>query len=1090
MRVHRIRKQSNAAVIKKGTTFFVFVALLVYSCFLLAQTASPASTSMVNLANSQNELLENLPLAKTSTQTVGEIIVQTDRLEAPADGQSAIEFSVTLKDANGYPISSTQILSIVTTGGWLLFDKREQSAGALEERQTDRVTRLRQLKIEGGKATFKLIAATQPQDVTVRIVSGKASSNTLLHFVPERRELIAVGLIEGIISQRRTTGNALGQTRMNDGFEQEIDRWSRALGGSNRGAVRTSFFAKGNITDQTLLTMSYDSDKAVPSRLMRDVSPERFYPIYGDNSKKGMDAQSSDRLYVRLDNNKSYLLYGDFATGDSSSQITGGGGIAGKLRDLGQYNRTATGLRAHYDENGVLANSFVIYDNLKQAIEEFPANGTSGPFAVRNAGGIQNSEKVEIIVRDKNQLGLVKSVTPLVRYVDYTFEPFSGRILLIVPVPTLSPNGDPQSIRITYEVDQGGEKFWVVGVDGQIQLNQRVNLGGSWVNDNNPLSPYRLQSTNINVKLDKHTRLVAEFAHSDSAQYQVNGVTYLTPSGQAGEMRTDLSGHAQRIELAHADAVLNAKIYSARSDIGFTNSAASISQGRGEDGVKIAAKLSDSRSVFIDAIRSTDKNSGAIRDAGQAGVTFKPSDQLTWSASLTYTKEDSTFPPTALIAGNTALLGSGLTNTGGFLGGSQTNVPIASTLNTTTNNLSQPLEATTLKMSSQYKFNDQFSVNGELEKGISGDKQQRLVLGSTYQLTDKARLYNRFETQTGLASAYSALPSDKSVSLTAGVSSAYTEGADVFTEYRLQNSSSDTGSNNRDIALATGERHTWNLAQGIIAQTSVEYLKILNGDVPSALALSAGVDYRVNPLWRASTKLEFRRMFNTPASSIQQAQNQWLSTTSFSRKLAQDWTLIARNYLLLTETDDSASGVAAGRGIQDRAQLGFAWRPTETNKYNLLARYEYKTVRQQTMPGGDNYYSHILSMHGDYHPSRPWWATARLAAKETTDMTLPADSQRYLAWLAGGRVTRDINNKWDIGVLAPTLNSPQGGGQQYAYGIEIGRLITKNVWASIGYNVSGFSDRDLTGSDYMTKGVYARLRFKFDESAFKLGKND
>lgn len=1085
MRADRIRKQSNAAVLKKGTTLFVFVALLANACLSLAQTAGPMNNAIAHLADNQNELSENFHLAKGSTQTVGEIIVQTDRSEAPADGQSAVKFSVILKDTNGYPIKDTQILSIATTGGWLLFEKHDQSTNTPEDRPTDRVIRLRQLKIEGGKVTFKLIAATQPQTATVRIISGKASSNTLIHFVPEHRELIAVGLFEGIVSQRHTSGNALGQTRMNDGFEQEIDHWSRALGRSNRGAARTSFFAKGNITDQTLLTMSYDSDKAISSRLMRDVNPERFYPIYGDNSKKGMDAQSSDRLYVRFDHDKSYLLYGDFATGDGFSQMTGGGQVAGlKQRDFGQYSRTATGLRAHYDENGVLANSFIIYDSLKQAIEEFPANGTSGPFAVRNASGIQNSEKVEIIVRDKNQLGLVKSVTPLIRYVDYTFEPFSGRILLTVPVPTLSPAGDPQSIRITYEVDQGGENFWVVGADGQVQVNQTVNVGGSWVNDDNPLSPYRLQSANINVKLDKHTGLVAEIAHSDSAQYQVNGVTYLTPSGQAGEMRADLSGNAQRIELAHADAVLNAKVYSARSDIGFINSAASISQGKGEDGVKIAVKLSDNRSVFVDAIRSTDKNSGTTRDAGQAGVTFKLSDQLTWSAGFTYTKEDATFPPTALIAGNTALLGSGLTNTGGFLGGSQTNVPIASTLNTTTNNLSQPLEATTFKTSSQYKVNDQFSVNGELEKGINGDKQQRLVLGSAYQLTDKARLYNRIETQTGLASAYSILPADKSTSLTAGISSTYTPGANVFTEYRLQNSSSDTGSNARDIALATGERHTWNLAQGIIAQTSAEYLKILNGNVPSALALSAGIEYSVNPLWRASAKLEFRRMFDTPASPAQQAQNQWLSTISFARKLANDWTLITRNYLLLTETE-STSGLPAGHGLQNRAQIGFAWRPTETNKYNLLARYEYKTVRQQTTPGGDDYYSHILSVHGDYHPSRPWWATVRLAAKETTDMTLPINSQRYSAWLVGGRITRDINNKFDVGLLAATLNSPQGGSQQYAYGIEIGRLITKNVWASVGYNVSGFSDRDLTGSDYMTKGVYIRLRFKFDESAFK-----
>ena len=231
-------------------------------------------------------------------------------------------------------------------------------------------------------------------------------------------------------------------------------------------------------------------------------------------------------------------------------------------------------------------------------------------------------------------------------------------------------------------------------------------------------------------------------------------------------------------------------------------------------------------------------------------------------------------------------------------------------------------------------------------------------------------------------------------------------------------------------------------------------------------------------------------MFDSLDNPAGQSQNQWLSTTSFARKLSQDWTLLTRNYLLLTEQGYNAIGQSVGRGLQDRAQLGFAWRPTETNVYNVLSRYEYKTVRQQTTPGGDDYYSHIVSMHADYHPSRPWWATVRVAAKETVDFTLPQASQCYAAWTVGGRVTHDINENWDIGILASTLNSPQGGGQQYAYGLEVGRLVTKNVWVSAGYNISGFSDRDLTGSDYTTRGIYVRLRFKFDESIFKRDKSD
>src|SRR5260364_99505 len=49
----------------------------------------------------------------------------------------------------------------------------------------------------------------------------------VIRFVPELREMIAAGLIEGVISLRRLNAAALAPARSNDGFEQELKRWSR-----------------------------------------------------------------------------------------------------------------------------------------------------------------------------------------------------------------------------------------------------------------------------------------------------------------------------------------------------------------------------------------------------------------------------------------------------------------------------------------------------------------------------------------------------------------------------------------------------------------------------------------------------------------------------------------------------------------------------------------------------------------------------------------------------------------------------------------------------------------------------------------------
>lgn len=63
-----------------------------------------------------------------------------------------------------------------------------------------------------------------------------------------------------------------------------------------------------------LLTMAYDSDKNKHDRLFRDINPDEYYPVYGDASAKGFDAQSSEKFYVRLDKGRSFIMYGDMKT--------------------------------------------------------------------------------------------------------------------------------------------------------------------------------------------------------------------------------------------------------------------------------------------------------------------------------------------------------------------------------------------------------------------------------------------------------------------------------------------------------------------------------------------------------------------------------------------------------------------------------------------------------------------------------------------------------------------------------------------------------------------------------------------------------
>lgn len=1021
-------------------------------------------------------------------KNVGKVEVEVAQNNMPADGQCSTDVTIKLFDIKGNALTQIAFVTLETSAGRILLANQASDVYGPNGGDLDKVTPGTQIKVVNGVATFKLIAPFEPQDVNLRVTAGKIHAAGVVSFVPELRDMIAVGLIEGVISKRNLSSGSITPVRTGDGFEQQIIRWSNQFNnGKANAASRAAFFIKGKIKGDVLLTAAYDSDKETRVRLLRDIRPEEFYPVYGDSSIQGFDARSSERLYVRLDKEKSYVLYGDFNTGSGFSQQFGGGAVAGlQQRNLGQYNRTATGLRGHYEKGRLFANGFVSRDSLKQVIEEYPANGTSGPYAVKNNSALENSEKVEIVIRDKNQLNRIVEIIQLARFEDYVFEPFSGRILLKSPIQALTQVGNRQSLRITYEVDQGGEEFWVSGVDGQVKISDNLEIGAAWIEDRNPDAKYRLQSVNGALKLGANAGLVAEVARSQSIQYQAGNSIFATPSGLIGESQFSLDGNAYRIEFAtqsDKDAIRqwSGKAWWAKADENFDNNASGYTRGKGESGVSGNLQLSENIAVFGEAIQSEDKLVDAKRSGANLGINAKLSPKLSMDLSLRRIKEDSNLPLGALIGSNSAPLGA-LGNTGGFYGTGADQNGFASTgIASAGATNSQELDATTIALGVHYKASDKLNLDGLVELGEEDKK--RLALSGQYQVAERTKLFARAETQSGLASAYSINSGDRSNAFTFGIDNTYMEGGSLFSEMRLRDAISSQQNNVRDFQLANGLRNTWNITQGLVVNTGFEYLRILQGNATDAVALTGGFDYTTQPLWKLSGRLEFRKLFDDKDSVGDTAQNQVLSTVAVARKLDRDWTLLARNYLLYTNNNENADSSERGNTLQDRLQLGAAWRPVDNNVLNGLMRYEYRTVKDQSQLAGEDYRSHIVSTHLDYHPSRPWWFTGRLAGKLTTDNTLPTDN-RYNAFLLGGRGVYDISEKWDIGLIGSVLYSPQGSSKQWAAGAELGYQLQTNLWASAGYNFSGFSDDELAGSEYTAKGFFVRLRFKFDENLF------
>ncbi|MEM7768391.1 MAG: hypothetical protein AAF253_13035 [Pseudomonadota bacterium] len=62
------------------------------------------------------------------------------------------------------------------------------------------------------------------------------------------------------------------------------------------------------------------------------------------------------------------------------------------------------------------------------------------------------------------------------------------------------------------------------------------------------------------------------------------------------------------------------------------------------------------------------------------------------------------------------------------------------------------------------------------------------------------------------------------------------------------------------------------------------------------------------------------------------------------------------------------------------------------------------------------------------------------------------------------------------------MHTTATGTSEYSIGPSIGFSPKENIWASVGYNVTGFRDEDFQAAEYTREGLYLKFRLKFDEN--------
>ena len=675
------------------------------------------------------------------------------------------------------------------------------------------------------------------RDVKLRVTRGDEQDSTLVRFIPSPRPFFIAGLAEGRLDWRNKQDRLLGGAAR-DAFEERLsDASFDSDSGRTHGALRGALFATGQAGRMGLLTLRYDSEFDPTRRLFRDITPEQGYDVYGDASLHEFNGQSRSRFYGRVDKGANFAMFGDLTT------------PAADERRLGAFSRALNGGVGHVEGHGLSAGAFLSKGTSHMQVDELPAMGVSGPYALKRADGLQNSERVEILTRDRNQPDRILRREPMTRFADYTLEPFTGRLIFRHPVPSVDGDLDPVSIRVTYEVQGGTSSYWVGGAQAGADVGKRTHVGVALSRDDDPLAGRDLASADLRMTLAPGASLSAEIARSDSAR------------GGLSNSEHD----AARGEFAYAHERTSVRAWALHAGRGFDNPAAGIEAGRDELGATARFALLPGSSVFGTALRSRNLRNGARRDGLDLGLTQKLGSYLSADGALRWAQER---------------------------GGAVTPVSAFATPNIT--------RSARGRLTAQVPGMKRASLFGEFEQDLDQTSQRRGAFGADMQVAPRTRLYARHENIASFSGPFALNTDQQQATTVFGVSSDELREGSLFTEYRARDAFAG-----RDAQAAIGLRNRWAVAKGVRLDASFERVTTLRGTSdaprPDQTALTGGLDVTRSPLWKGTLRMEWRR---------QEDRDHWFGTAGFARKLSQDWTALARGTYLDVPDDDQLDALS------------------------------------------------------------------------------------------------------------------------------------------------------------------------------------
>ncbi|MFO7605043.1 MAG: OmpA family protein [Desulfurivibrionaceae bacterium] len=898
-----------------------------------------------------------------------------------ADGVTPVSLRVALLDESGKVIRTPAQLEI-REGDLLPPENRKAVASeveAVEEGNT--------VTVDGdGYVRFAPVQSSGSYRAVLGYGDRTLEAETYVK--PVLRDWVLVGLAEGTVGYDEVSGNL---ENLPAGAEEDL-----------YDDGRLAFFGKGRVLGKWLLTLAYDSDK--PDRkdkeLFQIIDPDAYYTLYGDASRQAYEAASAEKLYVKMERDKFYALFGDYDTGLSKTELS-------------RYSRSLTGLKAEYNGRYAAFNLFASDTDQGFVKDEIRGDGTSGLYHFSRRDIVVNSEKVIVEVRDRLRSEVILFSRELSRHLDYNIDYADGTLFFKEPIPSRDENFNPIYIVVDYEVTGQGDGALNYGGRGALRWPEAgLEVGASAIHEQRDNIEGDLYGVDAAWEITTRTRLRAELATSDTAA--------------PGDLR---DGSAWLAELEHRSEKAAGKLYLREQASGFglgqQKGSEEGTRKFGADGVYRLKSDLDLGGLFY---RQYNLDTDAVRDVAQTDLTYK-AERYSLSTGLRFAEDrfDN---------------GVEARSTQALLGGSW-----------------QAYKRLLLRGAHEQSF---FGDNQ------SGDFPTRTTLGAEFKLLDSTTIFAAQEFSRG--------DDSESRSTRAGFKATPWSGGSLGSSLEQR-----TGEYGPRMFALFGLNQNWQVSErwsldgGFDRSHTVRKPDAEDFDTDVSAASGENEDFTAVSLG-ATLKLEKWSWANRLEYRDGDFEDKWGVLSALVGEVHRGLAVSGRTQMFATES-------AREEKTDGEVRLGLAYRPLYS-RWIVLDRLDFLFEEVATETVAYDNWRVVNNLNANYRPNLKTQISLQYGAKYVNE-TIDGEDYGGYTDLSGLEGRYDLTPKWDVGLRGAVLHSWDANQYDYTSGVSVGHNLVENIWLSLGYNFTGFKDRDFSRADFTAAGPYLKMRMKFDQNSVR-----